>query len=110
MFRVYTSSTQAAADGFGRVYQTVSTRVAGGGGQPSWVVKAALLSGLVIFLAVVALLVIPAVLIGAVVLLVLGGAWSLKQRLAAWLGRGTTPGSLRDPRRNVRVIGRGEGI
>ena len=105
MFRVYTSSTTSAADGFGRVYQTVNTRMAG---HPSWVVKAAVLAGAAVFVAVVALLVIPALVIGAAVLLVLGAAWKLRQRLAAWLGRGGRGGGgLRDPRRNVRVIERG---
>lgn len=112
VFRVYTSSARTAADRFGRVYQTVNTRVAG---QPSWVVKAAVVAGVVVFVAVVALLVIPAVLIGAVVLAVLGGAWAVKRRVAGWFGRGgggtglRGAGGLRGPRRNVRVIERREG-
>jgi tetrahydromethanopterin S-methyltransferase subunit E len=107
MFRVYTSSARTAADSFGRVYRTVNTRVAG---QPSWVVKAAVVAGVVVFVAVVALLVVPALVIGAVVLLLLGGIWAIRERVARWLGRGGgAPGGLRDPRRNVRVIERREG-
>jgi hypothetical protein len=105
MFRIYSTSAQTATNGFGRVYQTVSSRVAG---QPSWIVRAAVTAALVVFVGVVLLLVIPAVVIGVVVMTVLAAGYALKQRVSRWLGRWGRGGALPNRRRNVRVIERRE--
>ena len=97
MFRIYTSSVRRATDGFGRAYTVVSQRVAS---QPSWIVRAAAAAALVVFVGVVLLLVIPAVVIGVVVLAVLGTGYALKQRVGRLFAR--------EGRRNVRVIVRRE--
>ena len=93
MWSFTTIREQAARSGTGasRAFSVVSQ-------QPSWITKAAVLVGLLIFSGIVLLLVVPALLVAAVVFFVL--LWMFR----AWLWVRSLFGGGRSGRRNVRVI------
>jgi len=86
-----------AGDASTRVYRVVSR-------QPSWVMRLAVGAGLLVFLGIVLLLVIPALVIFLVVL----GAGALAQatadRVRSLFSGGGGDGMERRGRKNVRVI------
>jgi hypothetical protein len=67
------------------------------GRQPGWALKAAAVAATAVLLSIAALLVVPAVLVGMIVLLIAGGIIRLRGLLGRALPR-------RDGRENVRVI------
>jgi hypothetical protein len=77
----------------GRAYQFVVR-------QPSWVARIALTAAILMLMAVLILLIGPAVVIGAVVFLALAGV----ARAKAWLTGLRSPNGALDGRKNVRVI------
>ena len=87
-----------------------SNQVASGSGQafrfvvrqPSWVMRLALMAAAIVLLAVLAVLVIPALLIGIVAFIALATV----ARVRAWIGGVHRPNGALDGRRNVRVITR----
>jgi len=79
--------------GTGRAYQFVVR-------QPSWVGRLAVGAAVLILAGVVILLVVPALVIGAVVFLGLAAV----AKVRSWFGGLRAPNGALDGRRNVRVI------
>ena len=84
---------RAYADRSARVFTVVRT-------QPSWVTRVAFGAAMLVMLAVVFLLIVPAVVIGLLVFLVAMGVAGVRRRIAGlW-----RPNGALDGRKNVRVI------
>ena len=69
-------------------------------GQPSWVMRLALTAAAIVLLAVLAVLIIPAMVIGVIAFIMLATV----ARVRAWIGGVRRPNGALDGRRNVRVI------
>lgn len=68
--------------------------------QPSWVVRAALTVAMFVLVAVVVLLIVPAIVIGIAAFIL----FALIARVRRWLSGMRSPNGSLDGRRNVRVI------
>lgn len=67
--------------------------------QPSWVLRIALTLAAFVLIAILLVLIVPVVLIGAAAFIALAGV----AKVRSWLG-GTTTRRINDGRENVRVI------